>query len=157
MSDIAKELRDSAETFFTSERFERQKFMEANPTEVLPLPLTRAGFDALMERVCGQFSPPLPNEDSGRKVITAWIHHIANDVNTFTIESLGKVLWKSLSNSLTWQIDQEIKEKWGKRKLEEAEAAKKVAEQEAAKQRMEAANEKRQKKTAKYRPNEKRN
>lgn len=97
--------------FFLTERGERAYYAAVKPTDEVLLPLTRDGFEAMLERVCGQFTPPLPMDDSTRKVFSGWVHHIANEVNTTTIERMGKILYKSVSNALTWTIDQEIKAK----------------------------------------------
>lgn len=116
--------------FFATDRGERAYYEAAAPTDVVLLPLTRDGFEAMLEAVCGQFKPTLPIDDSTRKVFSGWVHHIANEVNTATIEGLGKILYKSLSNALTWTIDQEIKQKHQKIANEKAheEALKKRAE-----------------------------
>lgn len=97
--------------FFLIDRGEREYYKKALPTDVVLLPLTRDGFEAMLEAVCHQFTPPLPIDDSTRKVFSGWVHHIANELNTTTIELIGKILYKSISNALTWTIDQEIKKK----------------------------------------------
>lgn len=97
--------------FFATDRGERAYYLGAGLTEEVRLPLTRDGFEAMLEAVCGQFTPPLPVDDSTRKVFSGWVHHIENEVNTTTIEKMGKILYKSVSNALTWTIDQEIKKK----------------------------------------------
>ncbi len=97
--------------FFLTDRGERAYYAAAKASDEVLLPLTRDGFEALLERVCGQFTPALPVDDSTRKVFSGWVHHIENQVNTATIERLGKILYKSVSNALTWTIDQEIKAK----------------------------------------------
>lgn len=97
--------------FFKLDRGERAAYFAAGPTDSVLLPLTRDGYEALLERATGQFSPPLPMDDSVRKVFSGYVHHMVNELNTITIEQIGKVLWKSISNALTWEIDQEIKTK----------------------------------------------
>lgn len=101
----------SPRDFFKSDRGERETYMAAALTDTVLLPLTYDGYEAFIERACKQFTPALPIDDSIRKVFCTYVHHIASEVNTTTIEAMGKVLWKSLTNALTWEIDQEVKAK----------------------------------------------
>lgn len=96
---------------FDQERGEREWYTKAEPTELVRLPITRDGFEALIERCANLYSPALPVDDSMRCVLSGYVHRITNEVNESTIEALAKVLWKSVSNSVTYSIDQEIKEK----------------------------------------------
>ncbi len=105
--------------FFNIDRGERQVYEAAGPTDQVLLPLTRDGHAAMLELAVKQFNPPLPIDDSMSKVFTQYAHHLANETNFTTIETVGKVLYKSLVNALTWTLDQEIKEKQRKQ-FEEA-------------------------------------
>jgi hypothetical protein len=150
MQTESKAPTELAENFFVKDRGERGVIEAAAQTETILLPVTRDGFEALVERCVNRFMPPLPLNDSMRAVLVGWIHHIENTVNTCTIEGLAKVCYKSISNALTWTIDQEIKAK--KQKEVEALQAKikaEVAEAEA-KKKLEAAALKRQGKANKY-------
>ena len=102
---------------FDTDRGERQEYLEAHEDADITLPVTRDGFQALMEVVCGGCA--LPVDDNARQVIAQHVHHIPNDYATTTISKLRVVLTKALANALTWGVDQEIK-------------AKRLAEQKAA-------------------------
>lgn len=134
----------AAETFFTSDRGEVALYEAVKPDEQVNLPLTRAGFEAFLARAAGHFS--LPIDDSCRKVLCGWIHHVANEQCSTTIETAGKTLYKSLSNALTWTIDQEIKAKQ-QAEFVAVQAKAKAEAEEVAKQK---AVEKRQKKSNRY-------
>ncbi len=138
--------------FFEKDRGERALYTDIDPNAEVLLPLTRDGFEALAERCVAQFEPALPLDDSTRKVLAQWVHRIANEKNTSSIADLAKILYKSVSNSLTWTIDQEIKTKQQK----EYEAARAKAQKEFDdKQKAEAmkkAEEKRAKKADKRVP-----
>ncbi len=94
---------------FSQDRGERAYYVGAATTDSVLLPLTRDGFEALLERAAGQFTPPLPVDNSVRKVFSGWVHHIENNKNATSIEEVGRILYKSIANSLTWTVDQEIK------------------------------------------------
>lgn len=101
------------EEVFDQDRGERAYYSEflmckpAQRSESIFLPLTKDGFEALMELVCEAFNLPL--DDGMRSVLAGYVHHLSNETNTSTIDQLGKVLWKSVSNVTTWRIDQDIK------------------------------------------------
>lgn len=99
------------ENFFLIDRGEKEYYNTANPDDEITLPLTRIGFEALLECLCNSFHPALPLNDSMRKVLCGWIHHIGNEKHTSTIKALSAVLYKSVVNANTWTIDQEIKHK----------------------------------------------
>lgn len=143
------EISETAENFFVKDRGEREYYRTAAPTDTIRLPVTRDGFECLLDVVASQFSPPLPVNDSMRSVLAGYVHHIKNEENTSTIESLAKVLFKSVSNALTWTIDQEVK----RRKQDEVTKfqleQKAIADEEARKKAVEAAADKRQKKASK--------
>lgn len=96
---------------FDQDRGERATYKAAKPTDDVLLPITRDGFEAFIEVCVNQFTPPLPIDDSIRKVLSGYVHHMTNEQNTTTIEKMSKVLYKSISNALTWTIDQQIKQK----------------------------------------------
>ncbi len=97
--------------FFHKSRGEKELYQNAKPDDEVLLPVTREGFDALIEVCVNQFSPPLPNDDSIRKVFSGWVHHMDNKQNKIKISEVAAVLYKSIANSLTWTIDQEVKAK----------------------------------------------
>ncbi len=112
---------------FDTERGEREWYTRAEPNEAIRLPITRDGFEALLERCANFFLPPLPVDDSMRAVLAGYVHRLNNETNESTVEALAKVLWKSVSNSVTWTIDQEVKAK--ARAMEAERNAKLKAEQ----------------------------
>lgn len=95
------------EDIFDQDRKERQKYMQASIDEDIYLPLTKDGFEALLEITAKLHD--LPVDDNMRMVVAGYVHHIENEVNTITLKQLSKVMYKSVSNSTTWRIDQEIK------------------------------------------------
>lgn len=139
-------INETAEAFFTSERGEVSLYEKVESDFPVKLPLTRAGFEAFLKRAADFGN--LPVDDSCRKVICAWIHGIENVECTSTIETASKILHKSLSNALTWTIDQEIKAKQNaelealraKARAEAEEAARKVAIEKAADKRQKKSN-----------------
>lgn len=114
------------EDIFDQDRGERAYYEKMPPTEAILLPLTKDGFEALLERVA--MSRNLPVDDAARAVFAGYVHHIPNEQDTTTIETLGKMFHKSISNSTTWRIDQEIKLK---RQLEAKAAADKAKEEQS--------------------------
>lgn len=112
---------------FDQDRGERNYYMTAALDEEVLLPLTRDGFEALLEVVAALSD--LPIDDAARSVLAGYVHHIANEQSTSTFKMLNKVLHKSISNATTWRIDQEIKLK---RRQEQLEAQAKLATETAA-------------------------
>lgn len=83
-------------------------YSAAEIDENIELPLTREGFEELFVTAC--VIHQLPADDGGRSVLAGYVHHIANHINTTTLREIGIVLHKSISNGMTWQVDQELKE-----------------------------------------------
>ncbi len=98
------------DNIFEQDRNERQMYNDAAIDEEVELPLTKDGFEALLERAAGYYT--LPVDDLMRQVLAGYIHHVPNEQNTAVLEQIAKVLHKSVSNSTTWRIDQEIKQKF---------------------------------------------
>lgn len=94
---------------FDQDRKEKEVYYNSDPEDEVLLPITKDGFEALL-KVCCDYNN-LPVDDGLRKVFAGYVHHIQNEQNTTTILALSKILYKSISNALTWQIDQEIKER----------------------------------------------
>lgn len=136
--------KEAPQSFFDKSRGEREMYQNAKHDEPVLLPLTREGFDELVNICINKFTPPLPHDDSVRKVFAGWVHRISNEVNTTTIDDISKILYKSIANALTWTIDQEIKAKQ-QAAFAAHQAKAKAASDEAAK---ELAAEKRQRKAS---------
>jgi hypothetical protein len=100
-------------SIFLTDRGERAYYTKAAETPKDPciLPITRDGYEALMEVAAKQFDPPLPVNDSMRSVVSGFVHHIANDINSTSVMAVAATMYKSVSNALTWTIDQEVKKK----------------------------------------------
>jgi len=109
---------------FDQDRGEKGHYMEADIDDEIELPLTKEGFYALLERVTSVYT--LPQDDTMIQVLAGYVHHIPNEKNTSTIRQLATVCYKSVANSTTWRIDQEIKMKL---RDEAKELAKKLAEE----------------------------
>ena len=80
--------------------------------------MTKAEFEAMLERAASIYD--LPIDDKLRSVFAGYVHHISNDKNTFTLFDLAIALHKSVSNELTWNIDQECKKKAMAQTIKEA-------------------------------------
>lgn len=92
---------------FEENRGERSVYeVTTDEAEVL-LPLTRDGFEALLERAAKVYS--LPIDDSARSILAGYIHHVDRQSNTLSLSSLAKALYKSVANATSWRIDQEAK------------------------------------------------
>lgn len=107
------------------DRGERARYMGAETDDLVLLPITRDGFEAMLHVCTALYN--LPIDDAMRAVLAGYIHHIPNEKNQTTISEIARVLYKSISNSTTWRIDQEIKAK----KREHALAAQKKAQEDA--------------------------
>jgi hypothetical protein len=94
---------------FNQDLGERAVYSTIEANHVIELPLTRDGFEGLLERAAKEYN--LPIDDMMRLVLVAHIHHIANNENTTTISNMAKLMHKSVTNSTTWRIGEEIKEK----------------------------------------------
>lgn len=105
------------EEFFKTDR--NAVIYGANPTETtLAVPVTRVEFESLLQSAAS--INDLPVDDKLRSTLAGYIHHIPNDQDTLTVASVAKVLMKSVSNDITWTIDQECKKKAQKEAIEEA-------------------------------------
>lgn len=140
---------DPKDDFFKKDRGERGIYEAAKPSDEVLLPLTRDGFEAILERATGLFHPPLPVDDSIRKVFAGYVHHMPNEISTITIEKVGSVLFKSISNALTWTLDQEIKQKAQQEIAEKQAKLRAEFEAQEAEKAKDKASEKRQRKAAK--------
>ena len=112
------------EDIFDQKNDEGSNYGSLDEKVEITLPLTKRGFDNLMTEITKRYG--LPNDDASYMVIAGYIHHIPNEQDTTTLAILGKVLRKSVANSTSWRIDQEIKMK---RNTEMTEARKKKEEQ----------------------------
>lgn len=75
----------------------------------IKLPITKDGIEALLFMVTESLDVPL--DDTLREVFCGYVHHIENSENTSSLSEIGKYIWKHYSNSATWMMDQECKEK----------------------------------------------
>lgn len=96
------------ESIFDQDRKEQDRYLNVSMEEEVLLPITKAGFESMLD-VCAKYYD-LPVDDSMRMVIAGYIHHIENEKNQVTLIDIAKVMYKSISNALTWDIDQKIKE-----------------------------------------------
>ena len=103
---------------YDQERNERLTYKTTKIGRPVNLPLTKDGFEALLEVAAKVYD--LPVDDRMRQVLAGYIHHIPNETNIITINKLARMLHKSVSNSLTWVIDQDIKQKERDKAIEEA-------------------------------------
>lgn len=107
------------------EEFYESKVLPAGYGTEVKLPVTRAEFEDLLKQVAlkGNLCDV---DDDMRSVLVGYVHHTPNTQSTVMFDELVAVLHKSVSNHLTWTIDQEIK---AKRLQEAKEAADKAKDQ----------------------------
>jgi hypothetical protein len=74
------------------------------------LPRTKAQFEELLSEVVKRAGLHEVDDDM-RQVLNGWVHHIPNDKCEVTMGELITVINKSVSNVLTWRMDQDIKAK----------------------------------------------
>ena len=142
---------------FDADRGERATYEAADPNTEVLLPITRDGYEAMIECALKPFG--IPVDDSIRGVFSGYVHHIANEKNKVSIAQIGAVLYKSISNALTYEIDQEIKMK---RRIEfqeqqakaKAEADEKAKQEAIAKRELKQAKKANRRVTVKQKPNE---
>lgn len=96
------------EEFYSSERGEKEYFEGiAIVDESVIVPLTREGFEALAKRATDMHNLIL--DDPIRSLIAGYIHHIPSNKIIFNMQDLCYVIYKGVSNNLTFAIDQEAK------------------------------------------------
>lgn len=108
MSDKVEPMEDLLE----QKRGEREYYDAVTPDQELEMPLTRDGFEALLENIVAKrqgFTLPAPN-DGLRVTLTGYLHSLEGD-KSFTLNTAGKLLHRGVSNRASWCIDQEIKAK----------------------------------------------
>ena len=84
-------------------------YQKAKQEDPVLLPLNRHQFEALLFVAGSVYNLEL--DDFLRQTLCGYIHHIENNTNTTTIEDLSKVLFKQVANRITFNIDQELKQK----------------------------------------------
>lgn len=108
------------EEFYKSQMPWDSGYKSANFDSEVLVPVTEAGFEALLEKAADLFH--LPIDDDLRCMLAGYIHHIPNEQCKISLTALCEAMLKSFSNTLTWKIDQDIKAKRReeeKKKLEE--------------------------------------
>lgn len=134
---------DDFKIFIESDRCERANYTNVSVTEEIRTPLTRDGFETLVERACKFLDVEVTGP--ARNVAVGFLHSLPRTVFKTTIQDLAGAIHNALSNHMTYQIDQEIKAEANKELAEENRKLRE-AQEELAKQ---AAIEKRQQKLAK--------
>ena len=98
------------EEFYKSNRGERDYYKsEFDLDEDILLPVTFDGFEALLEMAADHHE--LPIDDRLRSLLAGYIHHIPSDEPTLNLGKLVAALYKSYSNSMTYDIDQQAKKR----------------------------------------------
>lgn len=110
MTDEGKALPQKREDVFDKDFGEAEYYFAAADDDSVRLPVTRSGFEALLKRVT-EGHDDLPVDDAARQVVSGYVHHLSNETDEVMVSQLRRVLRKSVSNALTWTIDQEIKAK----------------------------------------------
>lgn len=107
------------EDLYNSDRKEREKYLSAGCDAKIKVPITKDGFEALVEAATKLYD--IPVDDGLRSIAAGYIHHIPADECTLTLKELGIALFKTISNNMTYGIDQEVKAKQLKASQELAE------------------------------------
>lgn len=95
--------------FFEQQGFEKGSYTYEDIGDLVDLPVTREGFEALLQRALEVGGLPL--NDEARMVFCGLVHHIQRDTATTTIQTLATHLRKHLANALTTMIYNEIDQK----------------------------------------------
>lgn len=94
------------EEFYKTNRQEREYYLETEDVDMF-LPVTIDGFEALLEKAAAENELPIDNRL--RSLAAGFIHHIASDVVMINFPTLCNALYKSYSNSMTYEVDQKAK------------------------------------------------
>lgn len=137
MSKATEEFKNLME----SDRGERAYYEKADVYDNIRVPITRDGFEALVARACAFVEIPVTGPM--RNVAVGFLHHLETTVFETSIHALSAALFKSLSNHMTYSIDQEIKAEANKELAEEREKARMAQEEIVKQQKIAAAQEKR--------------
>lgn len=95
-------------SIYEQDRGEKECYLAAKKDDVVGLPLTKTGFEGMLEAAAKIYNLPIDNQM--RQVLAGYVHHLGNDKNETTLQEIARVLYKAISNTTTWRIDQEIKE-----------------------------------------------
>lgn len=98
------------EEFYSSERGESSDYVESTELSTDPqvsVPLTRSGFETLC--VLATDNENLILDDGIRSLVAGYLHHVPSNQVEFSLGDLRAVVYKTLSNNMTFQIDQECK------------------------------------------------
>lgn len=142
---------DDFKKFIETDRGERKHYEiigqylidRVQPDQNVRLPLTRDGFEAIVEQACKYLCVEVTGP--ARNVAVGFFHSLSRTVMETKISDLAGAIHNALSNHMTYQIDQEIKAEANKELAEENRKLRE-AQEELVKQ---AAIEKREKKLAK--------
>lgn len=126
-----------------SDRGEPAIYEKAGADDKVRMPITRDGFEALVARACELLEINVTGPI--RNVSVSFLHSIPRIEADLTPKRLMDAIWNSLSNHMTFEIDQEIKKDAQEELRQEQESLRK-AQEDLAKQK---AIEKRQGKIAK--------
>lgn len=103
--------------FVKKDRGEREYYQKkADLKNNIKLPITLDGCEALLEIVTAALEIPL--DEVTRQVFAGHVHHMGSTTNSTTMDEIGKLLFKSLSNHATWILNQESKERVAKSEAE---------------------------------------
>lgn len=111
---------------FESDRGER-KYYESKRSlkEKIRLPLTLDGCETILEMATGFLEIPL--DDTLRQVFCGYVHHMGQTQHTTTLGEIGNLLYKHMSNAVTWKLDQDTKDRIRTKQIAVAEASKEAA------------------------------
>ena len=118
---MKKEKAQTRDEVCESDRGERAYYeSKRSLKEQVRLPITEDGVEALLEMVTKSLDIPL--DDTTRQVFAGYVHHLSSTTKHTTFGEVGSLLYKHMSNHVTWKIDQATKEKARLEKLKEIEA-----------------------------------
>lgn len=102
------------EEVYASDRGEREYYNSRAKTKSeakqrMKIPVTTDGCLAILEMVTTSMDVPL--DETVIQIFNGYIHHLPQTENSFTFDDLMKLIHNHMSKSVTWKLDQDVKER----------------------------------------------
>lgn len=101
------------EEVYASDRGEREYYTSRSKTKAeskqrMKIPVTIDGCLAVLEMVTEAMDMPL--DENIIQVFNGYIHHLPQTENSFSFDDVMKLIHNHMSKSVTWKLDQDVKE-----------------------------------------------
>lgn len=101
------------EEVYASDRGEREYYTSRSKTKAeakqrMKIPVTIDGCLAILEMVTDAMDMPL--DETIFQVFNGYIHHLPQTENSFSFDDVMKLIHNHMSKSVTWKLDQDVKE-----------------------------------------------